>query len=179
MGIRGRLRAMEWSRWIMLQASSWIRAVAAPRLVAIHADLALTPRVRSRHLWTCLLVLMTALLPAASAEPVEETAQAIIKQVTGSVVNVNTRTISVEYDQKAGTSYEMLLPLAKKDELHLAHFQTLAELKRGDTVTVTYRETYKMGDDGKPVPLTTLATEVALVKRATEGAFRSTQGGAR
>ena len=149
--------------------------------------------VGSRRFWRCLLVVLAikcVTVPLtfaawsiwAKSAKAEMTAAATklegtvdSKTVTGQVGAVTKRSISVEYSQTANGGYEMLLPLAK--DVRFEHLKDLTELKRGDTVTVTYDQTWKEGDKGERVILKTVATTISLVKRAPKQALRSREGG--
>ena len=95
--------------------------------------------------------------------------QVAYEEVKGRVVSVSTHAISVEYSQKDQASYEMLLPLTR--DIRLSHLRSLSELKPGDTVTVKYAQTYKENDQGEKVILSTVATNLALMRRAPTSAL--------
>ena len=107
--------------------------------------------------------------PANAATPGEEQLVVIPKEMTGEVVWIGKRAISVEYERTKEESREMLLPINSK--LKLERIKSLAELKRGDTVHVQYDQTLKKTDEKDPGTLVnTLATKVALVRQAPVGA---------
>jgi hypothetical protein len=108
----------------------------------------------------------------AEGTAADEDAKVISKEVTGEVVYVGKRAISVEFDRTADGSMEMLIPI--DGNTMAKHLQTLAQLKRGDRVRVLYQQTYKEDEQGERVILKTVATTVALVRRAVpEGTLRS------
>ena len=89
----------------------------------------------------------------------------VSKEVTGDVVYVGKRAISVEVSRTTASSTEMLLPVNEETTLEL--LRSFAELKRGDTVRVRYDQTVKENiDGGDPLILKTVATTVTLVRRA-------------
>ena len=108
--------------------------------------------------------------PANAATPGKEQVVVIPKEITGEVVWIGKRAISVEYERTKDESKEMLLPIDSK--LKLERIKSLAELKRGDTVHVQYDQTLKKTDEQDPGTLVnTLATKVALVRQAPVGAL--------
>ena len=140
---------------------------------------------------TLLLLLSLMVAQRATAESAlraaslvhQETAQEVLgkdehleqREVTGKLVMIRKNSISVEYGQRGGDSYEMLLPLGK--HVQFEHVKGLDALKRGDTVAVGYSELYRPGDDGKPVAVKTFATKITLVKSATDNPLRSLSAG--
>ncbi len=58
------------------------------------------------------------------------------KQITGQVSALTSRFIAVVYDRKAGTEYEMALPIV--EDAKLERKESLEEIDLGDTVRVTY-----------------------------------------
>ena len=94
------------------------------------------------------------------------------KSVTGDLVYIGKRAISVEFSATAKSSEEMLLPVTAHTKVHGP--KPLAELKRGDRVSVRYEQTYKAVAGEPDQILTTVATEITLLRSALpEGALRS------
>ena len=112
---------------------------------------------------------------AEMAAPIDD-AKVMIKSVTGRVVAMTKRNLSVEYETKStdsGTEIsEMLLPFSK--EMALEHLASLNELKRGDTVSVRFKQRYHDDDKGNPILLSTEILSVTLMKNET-GALQSTR----
>jgi len=103
---------------------------------------------------------------AWAAEELKKDERIVHKEMTGQVVWVGKRAISVEYGQTANESLEMLLPFDSKT-LKLGRIKSLSELKRGDTVRVQYSQTLKRtGEDDAESVANTVATTVALVRQA-------------
>jgi hypothetical protein len=107
---------------------------------------------------------------AQTPEETEETVE--FKEITGEVVLLNAGMISVEYHRSAGVSREILIPL--DEETKLKHLRGLNYLNEGDTVTVSYKETYIVDENGKRTNFRRVATQIVLVRRTTE-ALRSTE----
>jgi hypothetical protein len=96
----------------------------------------------------------------------------VSKTITGEVVWVGKRAISVEYDRTAESSYEMLVPVG--GDTKVERIKSLSDLKRGDVVSVQYKQRSKKAEDGKDVVLGTMASHVALIRQASpDGALRS------
>ena len=105
-------------------------------------------------------------MTTASDEKVEE------KTLTGDIVSVNSRQISVEYAKTATQAEEMLFSLDK--DVDVEGPKTLKQLVAGDRVQVLYRQTYREDEKGQRVILKTLAKDITLLRSATaEGALRS------
>lgn len=118
---------------------------------------------------TCLTVCVMAMaLPCVVLASEESVAY---DEVRGQVTSVTKRAISVEYAQKNNASYEMLLPFTQ--DIRLSHLRNLSELKPGDTVKVRYTQTYRENDKGEKVILNTVATDLALIRRAPTSGFSS------
>ena len=96
------------------------------------------------------------------------------KTVTGQITGMTKRTLSVEYEQTAEGSYEMLLPF--DGTVKLERLKTLQQLSRGDTVAVRYEQTYRVNEKGERVILKTVAKQVSLVRTAPKQGLAS--GGA-
>ena len=115
--------------------------------------------------------------PAATvvAAPIDD-AKVMVKSVTGKVVAMTKRNLSVEYEARATASgteiSEMLLPFGK--EMALEHLTNLDELKRGDTVSVRFKQRYHDDVKGNPILLSTEILSVTLMKNDT-GALQSTR----
>ena len=118
-----------------------------------------------------LLLLLVVAAPAVGADTGNSEEKLAYKEVTGTVVHVGKRAISVEYAVTKDGSYEMILPFDA--DLKLARLRSLSELKAGDTVKVGYQQTYLDGDDGKPVVLKTVATMITLLRTAPKTALHS------
>lgn len=106
----------------------------------------------------------------AQEEPVKAKERIVKQEVTGQVVWVGKRAISVEYERTANESFEMLLPFDSQ-ALKLEQLKNLAELKPGDTVRVQYNQTLKKVDDQDDIGTVanTIATVIALVRQAPVG----------
>ena len=105
------------------------------------------------------------------AEGSEAEEKVDVKAVTGQVVHVGKRAISVEYATTADGSFEMLLPV--NQDTTFQHLKGLADLARGDTVKVQYRQTYTDTEKGERITRATVATNIALVRRVPQQAFDS------
>ncbi len=112
---------------------------------------------------------------APTTAPVDD-AKVMIKSVTGKVVSMTKRNLSVEYETKttaSGTEIsEMLLPFGK--EMALERLTSLKELKPGDTVSVRFKQRYHEDEKGNPILLSTEILSVALMKNGT-GTLQSTR----
>jgi len=111
---------------------------------------------------------------AAASKPKDQPEEKVEeKEVTGDVVTVTKYAISVEFAKTPTASEEILLPFDAKTSVEGP--RKIAELKFGDRVKVTYQQTSREDDQGHPVILKTVATQVALLRSATsESALRST-----
>lgn len=112
--------------------------------------------------------------PAAAApvqQPDDVTVQS--KDITGEVVYVSRRSLSIEYKRSGGSLYEMLIPVDADTKVE--RVSSLAELKRGDRVRVHFNQLVKAAAEGEePRIVKTVATKVALVREASpEGTLRS------
>ena len=122
-----------------------------------------------------LLMVVAAILPclvwtaSAHADTGAAAEKVAYEEVEGRVVSVTKQAVSVEYAKKDQASYEMLLPFTQ--DIRLSHLRSLSELKPGDTVTVKYAQTYKETDQGEKVILSTVATNLALMRRAPTSAL--------
>lgn len=97
-----------------------------------------------------------------------------MKTITGTIVAMNKRTLSVEYQPTPEETYELLLPY--DDTVTLERVRAMQELKPGDTIQVTFRQVYRPREDGEPMLMKTTTTAVALVKTGSAQAL-SAQGG--
>lgn len=125
------------------------------------------------------LVLMIALGGGSAARAAEGTSTAETKSdeqveqktVTGEVMGATKRAISVEFSRTPTESTEMLLPVDGKTAVE--RLKSLADLRRGDRVSVEYQQTYREDEHGERIILRTIATRVALLRSASnEGALR-------
>ena len=149
-----------------------VDATATPR---VPADLRPTS-LRSRVFWGSMLALSLSLLAApAQADVKQEVTKVSEKAVTGQVVWIGKRAISVETRRTEGESEEMLIPIDGKTAVE--RLKSLSELKPGDTVRVECKQTYKQLEDGSESLAATVATKIALVRSASSGALRSTGEG--
>jgi len=107
--------------------------------------------------------------PKAAAAPPAATPPLTVTRrvVEGRVMHAGKRSISVELEATADASTEMLLPLAGNVEIR--GVKSVAELKYGDHVKVGIEQSFRTGDDGKPVLVKTEALVIVLLK-AAEGA---------
>lgn len=112
---------------------------------------------------------LVQVVAAEQAGQPEETVE--LKTVTGELIMVRNGAISVEFSKTAGGSYEMFLPLAP--DVKFAHVKGLEGLKRGDTVSVRYQQTIREGEEGEPIVVKTVATQIALVKSAVTAGLSS------
>ena len=109
-----------------------------------------------------------AITPPAAQNAASDEPKTVQKEVTGEIVTVGKRAISVEFAHTADSSEEMLLPINK--ETKVERLRSLSELKRGDMVKVSYAQVYTETDEqGQPIVLKTVATKVALLKNAPSG----------
>ena len=114
------------------------------------------------------LMLTAVLASADSVGKDKDDEKMLSKEVTGEVVTVTKRAISVEFAHTADAAEEMLLPITK--ETKVERVRSLSELRRGDTVKVAYTQYYRdVNEGGKPVVLRTVATNVALLRNAPSG----------
>ena len=136
-----------------------------------YATRSLFDRVEPSPLWLVVAAILPCLVWTASAHAGAGAAaeQVAYEEVKGRVVSVTTQAVSVEYATKDQASYEMLLPFTQN--VRLSHLRSLSELKPGDTVTVKYARTYKENDQGEKVILSTVATNLALMRRAPTSAL--------
>ena len=112
-----------------------------------------------------------AVVPAATAA--EDDAKATIKSVTGTVVAMTKRSLSLEYKVEEKGASELLLPFGA--DMQLERLKSLRDLKPGDTVLVRYRQRYRDSEDGgEPIILSTDITSLTLVKNKVDG-LHSTQ----
>ena len=111
--------------------------------------------------------------PAHASEAEEKLYEAT---VSGEIVSTNRQALSVEYAKTNSTSEEMLLPV--DDKVEVSGPKSLAELKPGDRVSVSYRQTYREDKDGQRIVLKTMATKISLLRSATgKGVLLSTDEG--
>jgi len=103
------------------------------------------------------------------AEQAEDDKKMVSKSVTGKIVAVTKRSLSVE----AGTE-EFLLPFGK--DMKLERIKSLADLKRGDTVAVGFDQTYRHDEDGQETLAGTVVTAIALVRTGSADALSSREG---
>ncbi len=94
--------------------------------------------------------------------------------ITGTVVGLTKRNLSREYQNTAGESYEMLLPFGT--EMRLDRIRDVKDVKRGDTVTISYRQKYRQETDGTQTLVKTVVTSISLVKSGSTQTL-SPQGG--
>ena len=120
--------------------------------------------------------LLAVVSPAFAEQAMSPEERIVSKEVTGEVVYIGKRAISVEFSRTADSSNEMLLPVSGDTKVEM--LRSLSELKRGDTVRVSYDQTMKESrDGGEPLLLKTAATKVTLVRRAPpEGTLQSKTG---
>lgn len=96
------------------------------------------------------------------------------KEVTGEVVFLTTRMVTIEFNRTDTGSTEILIPV---DELtQFTHLQDLQDIQQGDTVTVTYTDTYTQDENGKRANFKRLAAGIALVSRAATGSTLTSIG---
>ena len=120
--------------------------------------------LRSPAFWAAALGLaVAAAMPAASALEEMDHSEVAAKSISGQVIFISSRAISVEYDSTETSSKETLLPI--NDKTALDHLRSVKELKRGDLVRVEFEQTFREDASGQRVVLGTVATRVALVKR--------------
>ena len=153
-------------------------SVAAPMAMGDANRARRDSRARFRVLVVPLMIVVFSVLAgSAGAErsPLEEASDAkkIMKTITGEIVTVSAHAISVEYSRTKTSAYEMLLPV--DENVRLEHLKSIKELAPGDTVYVTYEQTYQDGEDGEPIILKSLAREIVLVKRSS-GTSLSSEG---
>jgi hypothetical protein len=179
-----RQRAVGWS--LLAQRSpTWTSFVLCSLAISSNSRTIRQERLRvfsvERHAWfvgAALLVMLGALGPStfAYADASQREVKIRRKEVTGDVTYVTKRAISLEYSKSAETSFEMLLPV--NENTRLERVKSLSELKPGDRIKVQYQQEYKEKDEeGNPIVLNTVATNVALLKHAaTQGTLRSETG---
>ena len=111
--------------------------------------------------------------PVAPAAAPADDAKATIKSVTGTVVAMTKRSLSLEYKVEEKGASELLLPFGA--DMQFERLKSLHDLHPGDTVTVLYRQRYHDAEDGgEPIILSTDITSLTLVKSKTDG-LHSTQ----
>lgn len=112
-----------------------------------------------------------AAVPAAE----ESNERVLERTVTGDIVTVTKRYISVEYAKTKTVSEEMMLPF--NEDTAFERLTGLTDLFRGDRVKVVYEQTYLPAEEkgGEPKILKTVAKTISLVKRATTTGFKSDQ----
>lgn len=114
---------------------------------------------------------------AVEAEmPAEPEPKVTEGQMRGEVSAVSREGISVEYARTKDSASEMYLPLDQ--DVEFTRLAGVSDLRPGDRVAVHYRQTYRDGPEDERVILNTVATHIALMRRAPEpGALMSTEGG--
>ena len=174
------IRSAEWVHSELRTPNSALRWFSYIWSVSVSVWMAADQSARASLRWNhlrfavCGLVLALGLSGSlAWAEQAKKDQEKVVsKEVTGQVIWVGKRAISVEYDRTQESTYEMLLPVSS--ETKVERVKSLSELKRGDTVSVKYKQRSKKGEDGQDVILATVATKVALVRQASpEGTLRS------
>ena len=129
--------------------------------------------LRSFAFLAALVLAVCAFHAMARAEltGMSEDEHVVTKDVSGQVVMVRKRALSIETSRTGSESAEMLIPV--NVDTKLEHLKALTDLKEGDTVTVQYQQTSRDEHD-QQVVLKTVATRVSLVKEASpEGTLRS------
>jgi hypothetical protein len=158
--MRAHSRSIDWNWPVIAVSSTAASAPATLRLTRLGFFVATALSLAIGPVW-------------AGAEP--EATTVMTKAVTGQVVWIGKRAISVETGRTATESQEMLIPIdgtTKVDRL-----TSLSELKPGDTVRVECQQTYKQLEDGSESLAATVATKIALLRSATGTALRSTGEG--
>ena len=112
-----------------------------------------------------LLLLGMGLVRAEEPTPASDATRFETHEITGRLSVVGKRWVSVEYDNKGAESFEMLLPINK--DTKVSRVKSLSDLRPRDIVQVQYCETYRKGADGYDSLAKTVATEIMLVKSAT------------
>ena len=111
---------------------------------------------------------------AKAPESQEEEGIVTMGSVTGTLVTLTKRAISVEYEAAGDQISEMLLPFTP--DVALERVQSLSELKPGDTVQVDYRQRSRDDADGHPMILKTVATAITLVRSGSVKSLGSVEG---
>ena len=159
---RARFR-FSWRLLILFVAMKFITVPLGILVFSILADSARAEMAAPTH----------APAAAPAATPVDD-AKVMVKSVTGRVVSMTKRNLSLEYETKttaSGTEIsEMLLPFGK--EMALERLGKLTDLKPGDTVSVRFKQRYHEDDKGNPILLSTEILAVTLMKNDT-GALQS------
>ena len=112
--------------------------------------------------------------PKAKAAEEQEEGIVTMSSVTGTIVTMTKRAISVEYEATGDQTSEMLLPFASN--VAVERVQSLKELKPGDTVKVDYRQRSLDDADGTHRILKTVATTITLVRSGSVKSFGSVEG---
>ena len=178
-----------------LPSSHGVAAAAA----GATADRKLLSRLRSDHVWLLMAGLSVVALamsvtatparaaevarqesiqnaaqpPAAMVEPAKgaELAKVDEKTITGEVMGMTKRSISIEYSRTTQESFDMLMPV--DDKTQFTRLESLADLHHGDTITVTYRQWSTVGADGVLMVMKSVAKDVTLIRRAQQNALGS------
>ncbi|MCM8812270.1 MAG: hypothetical protein NC910_04400 [Candidatus Omnitrophica bacterium] len=108
----------------------------------------------------------------ARAEFAVEDEKTDLREVIGQLVHVGKRSISVEFSRSKGQAEEMLIPITSETKLK-SPLKSLAELQRGDTVEVKYKQAYRLDREGTRIVTKTAAVQIGLVKQTLKGAYSS------
>ena len=110
------------------------------------------------------VALLMAPTPSWADQPAAPETKIERHSVTGQLVHVGYRSMSVEFANTAEGSFERLVPF--EPDVKLAHVKSVRELKRGDTIRVDYADVYQKDVKGEWKIIKTAATEIALIKSA-------------
>lgn len=165
-----------WRRWL-----DWLQRLLFPAPVPVRQEVTVTFASTKKCLSLFVLAgLLCVTAPVAMAQPatsgveLKEGEKIAYDEVKGEVTVVGKRAISVEFSQTKDSSDEMLLPISP--ETKVTHAHGYEELKRGDTVRVTYRQVYRENEDGERIILKTTATEIARLRSAPTTGLTTAEG---
>jgi hypothetical protein len=111
------------------------------------------------------LLLVTQAVAQTPTSGVAETVD--LKEVEGKVVLITPNMITIEFARTQTGSTEIVIPLDETAQLN--HLQNIQDIQQGDIVKVVYKETYVLDAEGRRTNFKRLATDISLVKQATQG----------
>jgi hypothetical protein len=117
-------------------------------------------------LLAALAVLCAVVRPAFCEEPAQPE-PFHMKHVEGTVVASTRYNLSIETAKKGGVVSEMVLPVDEKTQIR--GYGRIEDIRRGDTISAQYKQTYQTDDKGREMTTGTTATDINLVRSASSG----------
>ncbi|HTL48549.1 MAG TPA: hypothetical protein VL688_10875 [Verrucomicrobiae bacterium] len=111
-------------------------------------------------------MLCAAARPAVCEEPAQQE-PFHVKHVEGTVVASTRYNLSIETAKKGGIVSEMVLPVDEKTQIR--GYGRISDIRRGDTISAQYKQTYQTDDKGKEIVTGAMATDINLVRSASSG----------